>query len=79
MATGHKIGCKACLFLRRKIKTVQGYKDKLFEALILNSDEEEQAGVMTASSGRNQQRVLVRVNSFGRPSPDFLGWGAKDL
>jgi len=45
VATGHMIGCKACVFLRRKNKAVQGYKDKLFEALILNSDEEEQAGV----------------------------------
>ena len=45
MATGHKIGCKACVFLIRMNKAVQGYKDKLFEALILDSEEEEQAGV----------------------------------
>jgi len=45
VATGHKVGCKVCLSLRRKNRTIQGYKDKLFEALILNSKEEEQAGV----------------------------------
>jgi len=45
VATGHKIGFKACVFLMRKNKAVQGYKDRLFEALILNSKEEEQAGV----------------------------------
>jgi len=28
-----------------------GLQRQLFEALILNSEEEEQAGVMTASSG----------------------------
>ena len=78
MATGHKIGSKFCVFLRRKNKQYRA-KEKLFgsrlyskeeELLLLNSrrgdstqKEEELAGV-TASSGYNQQRVLVRAELF---------------
>ena len=78
MATEHKIGCKVCVFLRRKNKQYRA-KEKLFgsrlyskeeELLLLNSrrgdstqKEEELAGV-TASSGYNQQRVLVRAELF---------------